>query len=670
MQAKTQALLWIASLLLLTSCAAQPTEAQARAFFRSMDSDGDDRISLVEYGEVNKRRAQQPGQPAFDQKEVELEYAILDADGDGYIGLEEWNDANDVLNESGVTMGIKLPEDPAPDGLQKLRVGIEIKNQGSKPLEGSRLWYTGRGFDTDRFYHVPNVQPGKSTVVPVELSSRWHMDIERIPEVIMFDLKEENNRRIAKTHSGVDLSWFTSALGPRVFDPQPFRLPRFNVLIFGPKGSGKSAFINSVHAMTQSYADGEAMRAFVPVHGGGDHCTVRYNAIEGMVGLPLAFWDTWGVAPGEYNGNELELIMQGKLPAGWEKDENVGLAEENDAATAEENRPHAVIFMLPAEWIYDSESNDMVKLKAEFTKIKRMGVNPLVLLARVDELEPTIRDDPSAPGETVQNARKKAAKLLGIGEGDVLPSVNYLEEHKKSFKVDRNLWIIVHRVLSQSKHYLEYLDQQAKQDAAKQKKGPPQIRVELYEAESRAKISEEKVTHLNLKVKQLEEKVKQLEEKKATLTSTLEQETAAKQDAQTSAERWRCLLLTSLLGGLLAFLILKPTVRSRIIAMLLLAVKGLGWLATIAERNLQAPPPAPAAAEAAEANATAAAPPTAVPTIEEIHEADVADLARTVGVVSRHEAEAGSSDHADAVSGGAQTSVESQVLVSREDLAE
>jgi len=311
------------------------------------------------------------------------------------------------------------------------------------------------------------------------------------------------------------------------------------------------------------------------VHGGADHCTVRYHMIEGMIDLPLAFWDTWGVAPERYNGNELELIMNGKLPAGWEMDENVALAEETDEATAEENRPHAVIFMLPVAWLGDPESEQMQKIISEFTKVVRLGVNPLVLLARVDEIEPTIRNDPSQPGQEVQKAVKQAAKLLGIPDANVIANVNYLEEHKKSFEIDRNLWIILHRVLSQSKHYLEYLQHQSKQAAAKRDQGAPLIRQKLNEAEKlrddylkRATTCEQEVNALKVKSKQLKQRVDEL-------SARLTQETSDKQTAVKFALFWRSVFMTSLVAVVVATLVLNPAARAYLSSRLLMAIKRL-----------------------------------------------------------------------------------------------
>ena len=192
---------------------------------------------------------------------------------------------------------------------------------------------------------VPTIRPGTTEIVPFVVKSRYHMNIEDIPSTILVVLKRKDGFEIAHTAFRTDMSEFVSALGAPIFDPNKFSVSQFNILLFGPKGAGKSAFINSVHAMTQSYSDGEAMKSFVPVHGGKDHCTVHYNKIGGLIDLPFAFWDTWGVSEERYNGNELEMIMKGQLPEGWEMDAEIKLTTTVEEATAWDNQPHAVIFL-------------------------------------------------------------------------------------------------------------------------------------------------------------------------------------------------------------------------------------------------------------------------------------------------------------------------------------
>ena len=496
--------MWTLLAVLLAIVPAAAESVETRAAFQAIDRDGDGKISFEEF---QSHDAERPRETPFDAKQAKLAFSMFDANGDEALTIDEFRI---LAGDQDVRMSIRIPQDkPAPRGYSEIHLLLVLHNLGTVPIEGAHVWYEGHGFDRDRFA-APIIRPGATEEVSITLQSSWHMDISRVPSNLPFALKGASGSILSFVDVQVDLSWFVSALGPPTFDPSEFHLPKFNILVFGPYGSGKSAFINSVHAMVQSSTDGEAMRSFVPVHGVRGHCTVRYHAIEGMANLPLAFWDTWGVVPDQYNGNELELIMRGKLPAGWKMDDQVPLSSEVDEGTAYENRPHAVIFMLPIGWISDPESMQMKKIITELTKLKHLGVNPLVLLARVDEVDASIRDDPSKPGDQIKNAVKAAASLLGIPSNDVVPNVNYVEESKKTFAIDRHLWSIVHRVLSQSKHYLMYLNQQEKQDAKTRNPGTPHITQKLAKCEDERNKHANHLTLLKTENTRLHREIKEL----------------------------------------------------------------------------------------------------------------------------------------------------------------
>jgi hypothetical protein len=114
-----------------------------------------------------------------------------------------------------------------------------------------------------------------------------------------------------------------------------------------------------------------------------------------------------------------------------------------------ERLPHAVAFMLPVSELDDPDSELMQHLRKQFEEIVRMGINPLVLLAKIDDQEEEFRKDPLAPNKAQTRFVKEAHKLLAIPKGNIYCACNYLEAEKKSFNLDRNLWLIIHRLASQ-----------------------------------------------------------------------------------------------------------------------------------------------------------------------------------------------------------------------------
>jgi len=217
-----------------------------------------------------------------------------------------------------------------------------------------------------------------------------------------------------------------------------------------------------------------------------------------------------------------------------------------------------------------------------------------VLLARVDEIDPSIRNDPSLPGEEIVNAKKAAAKLLGIPAANIIPNVNYLEESKKSFPIDRNLWIIVHKALSQSKHYLEYLTRQAKQEAVKSVSPIQRKLNDLEKAKNqnlkRAEKCEAEAKSLRQEVDKLGEKVNTIQNKLDASNANALQWKQKAANAQSRVSWW----FTIFMIGLGAVLLANPAALAFFKAAFVKVLKQLVSLAQaqLEKHEMRAPKPA------------------------------------------------------------------------------
>ena len=275
-------------------------------------------------------------------------------------------------------------------GMAPLQYILVITNQGDTPLKGAKVWYTGETYSSQKYVSVPTIAPGKTRKAEFVLEADHFVGISQVPIGLSFKLTAADGSVLNEYAFRVDFSWFTSVLKPPTFDPKVYDLPLFNVLLFGLAGAGKSSFINSVMRYTQS-SRSETGRASEPVSGGGDHCTVTLRSVEGS-GLPLALWDTWGLTPKTYRGNELEMLMKGKLPSEWHKDDDVSLAT-TDESVEYENMPHALLFLLPQGMLHDTDGEIMQDIKTRFLNIVREGINPIVVITKLDEAEPQLKQD-------------------------------------------------------------------------------------------------------------------------------------------------------------------------------------------------------------------------------------------------------------------------------------
>jgi hypothetical protein len=85
--------------------------------------------------------------------------------------------------------------------------------------------------------------------------------------------------------------------------------------------------------------------------------------------------------------------------------------------------------------------------KRQFFKITDMGLNPIVVLARADEIEPNVRADPMGEHVEIENQRVAAAQAFGVPLSRVHISVPYLTETKRGFDLERQAYVLLDTAL-------------------------------------------------------------------------------------------------------------------------------------------------------------------------------------------------------------------------------
>ena len=371
-------------------------------------------------------------------------------------------------------------------GLAPLRKIAVITNQGREPLSGARVFYTGDTYITKQAFDVATVQPGETASVEFLLDADHYVHIKDVPAAMPFKLVDKSGGPLGTFSGSFDMSWLRGSLEAPQFDPKPFDLPAFNVLLFGQAGSGKTSFYNSVQRMLQSQTDGFAGVNVEPVLGGQEHVTLNLKRLASAhSSLPLALWDTYGLAHNTWQGNELEMLMNGKLPAGWHKDTDIRLATTDEVAEFE-NRPHAVLIFVTAGEVADFDGEFMQNLKRQVVNIVRQGINPLLLVTKLDNGEnKCLQENWLCAPAYKEQVRSAAAAAFGLPIGNVYPNINYMDFDRKNIEFDRNLYTIIHRALTQAKHTLE--QEQTKLATAAATPGVPLVQQRRLAAEAEAR---------------------------------------------------------------------------------------------------------------------------------------------------------------------------------------
>ena len=527
--------------------------------------------------------------------------------------------------------------------LVPLRKVAQITNQGSTPLSGAKIYYTGETYDTKAATLVPTISPGETKFVPFLLDSPYFVKIADIPRTTSYKLVSSDGKSLGQASANMDISWFKGVLGAPHFDPSKYTREHFNLLLFGEAGSGKSSYYNSILRMLQSATDGFAGVNIEPALGGLDHVTLGIKALD-VPGLPVKIWDTYGLAHDTWQGGELEMLMDGKLPNGWRMDADIRLARSDEVAEFT-NAPHAVLVFVNYNQIHDLHGDFMKNLKKQIVNIVRKGVNPILMITKLDKHADAacLKTNWLCAPSFKEDARQDAADAFGLPPGNVYTNINYLDFETKDVEVDRNLWTTFHRAMSNAMQWLENLQQQTTKTSAPT---GGLIMQKLQKLEKDLNDQEREVGRLQNRVKDLNQDLARCEEEK----DRCEEEKTLAQNTSTNVFQQAVDLLLRLLATvmmlLLGYLLYYSNDAQGLILQLL--AKVLSSCGYKEERNPpMGAPPAPA-------------PTVPAPTNEEIRRADMDDVARA-------EVEADLSAHA--ASDGVRTIAESYENLTHEELS-
>ena len=322
-------------------------------------------------------------------------------------------------------------------------ITVDITNDTSKDVRGHRM-----RIPADKHFLSGVSEPiglitayGGTARMTVKTTSRPGASIDNLMGEFTINFRNEDDSRTVLSKTFTDM-YLRAWDGLKVFNPDdPAAVAKFNILLFGWAGAGKSSLLQSI--MTLLTESREVLKNAVTVGGGQDHVTtdIRYTDLN-KFGIHANLVDTWGMDGDNYTGKTLSMLCQGLLPSGWGMYQAMGQDEAakiaRGAATREQRQIHAVLFCLPHAMI-ESEA-DMANIAGQFQELVRQGINPIVLLSRIDEVVPEVRDDPLGTHDGVEMLRVAVAKRLMIPMSRVLPMVPYVDENQRDFDKDRLLF--------------------------------------------------------------------------------------------------------------------------------------------------------------------------------------------------------------------------------------
>ncbi|XP_053471433.1 interferon-induced protein 44 [Ictalurus furcatus] len=234
------------------------------------------------------------------------------------------------------------------------------------------------------------------------------------------------------------------------------------ILVVGPAGAGKSAFITSVNTALQG-------RSTYLAHSltGGSSVTSKYTVYklnkrtEGSF-FPFVFGDTMGLETGS-NGahtNNIINILHGHVPEGYTFDPlrelTAGSNDFNQTPNIND-KVHCLVFVLPADRITQIPDEINSKLKEILKKARELGIPVVVIVSKVDEACPLVKQNLKMiyRSKKINEEMKECNVNLGVPLNYIFPVKNYHEEINNNAEIDILILMALTNIVNFANDFVE-----------------------------------------------------------------------------------------------------------------------------------------------------------------------------------------------------------------------
>ncbi|XP_023810030.1 interferon-induced protein 44-like [Oryzias latipes] len=240
------------------------------------------------------------------------------------------------------------------------------------------------------------------------------------------------------------------------YKPSISSVSEARVLLVGPVGAGKSSFFNSFKSIFKGHITSQA----TPGTSSTSVTTLfrSYSVTPGREGksLPLVFCDTMGLEAEEKAGlniAEISNIINGHIPDRYQFNSSVPLQSEAQAFRKNpelKDKIHCVAYVIDASKISIMSQNMEDKLKAIRKTVNSSGITQLVLLTKIDEVCPLVKEDITNVYKSIyiKELMQEASIRVGVPLFCVVPVKNYSEVLRLDTTIDILLLSAVDQMLN------------------------------------------------------------------------------------------------------------------------------------------------------------------------------------------------------------------------------
>ncbi|XP_036808030.1 interferon-induced protein 44-like isoform X5 [Oncorhynchus mykiss] len=247
------------------------------------------------------------------------------------------------------------------------------------------------------------------------------------------------------------------------YKPEVKSVFQARVLLVGPVGAGKSSFFNSINSVFKGHVTGQANTGSAGTSLTTQFRTYSIKADQGRKALPLVLCDTMGLEEGHSAGldiDDVNSILKGHVQDRYQFNPSMSVQTDGVGfckSPSLKDTIHCVVYVLDACKFTLLSAKMVDKLAAIRKGINKQGVPQLVLLTKVDEACPLVRDDLTNIylSHYIERMTREVSVCLGVSQSCVLPVKNYSRELELDVHTDILLLTAVVQMLRYSNSYFD-----------------------------------------------------------------------------------------------------------------------------------------------------------------------------------------------------------------------
>jgi len=325
---------------------------------------------------------------------------------------------------------------------QKFKIGCDVQNIGSTNLGNMQAIIKDSPYWSASTIPVSPLKINESTTIGLEVKVKNEKTIKKLPKHVQLEIKH-GEKVVGGLNIELSMEFFTS--GIKDFKPVNNK-PKLNILLFGGAGTGKTTLIKTI----LSTMKGDIVRTIGGFVGGGsEHASTTFREIR--VSKTISVWDAWGATTNNYKADELSLMLIGAVPPNWNMGNPIDYTDDIIRSRLTKTNPDAisaVFFTITQELVNDPVYKANLKKWIDVVKQKRNDLQPMLILTKIDEINPNLRTEPSLNDSILAEKLTQISAETDVPENYIFPTLGYTKENECTFDIDKLICIILQRAIS------------------------------------------------------------------------------------------------------------------------------------------------------------------------------------------------------------------------------